>query len=397
MGQSLLVIKLKSPSKSVPFHSYLGPRAFGQGLRVWPSVNRTVMSSPNREEGSSSTGMSNDDVGQNCGKKGRFSERSWEELDWDCLTNVLSKVGMESLLLAVPFVCKSWYKTSLNPLCWQNLSFPDFLPYPLFIDIAEEDDGPLSFGPFYDKFVNEYGIDRSRFSITAFVKSVVDRSNGKAIYLTLPEFCTEEALRYVSDECPLLKFLWLTDDLVVFKHSQIMPEVIGKWKLLECLILGSGLVNIVEQIGGTNNARGLSKHFEVLLTSQTPLCYNVLDRILEQTGTHCKYLSYLMIYDDSLGEVEASTIVNLLPNLKKLLVRNCRIERDSVVTLLRGCKELVLFDAKNCEGFEESDEEISKLAFRIHTYSCNSCVSRELGVLRLFSKVRKVIFMMLDL
>ena len=43
----------------------------------------------------------------------------------DCLVNVLEKVGMRSLLLDAPFVCKSWYRASLHPSCWQSLIFID--------------------------------------------------------------------------------------------------------------------------------------------------------------------------------------------------------------------------------------------------------------------------------
>ena len=35
----------------------------------------------------------------------------------DCLVKVFQKVGMEALLLDVPFVCKSWYEATLNPKC----------------------------------------------------------------------------------------------------------------------------------------------------------------------------------------------------------------------------------------------------------------------------------------
>ncbi|KAI5345161.1 hypothetical protein L3X38_013038 [Prunus dulcis] len=36
-----------------------------------------------------------------------MDEQRWEDLEMDCLVKVLEKVGMESLLLDVPFVCKS--------------------------------------------------------------------------------------------------------------------------------------------------------------------------------------------------------------------------------------------------------------------------------------------------
>lgn len=88
-----------------------------------------------------------------------------------------------------------------------SLYIPDFEPFPLFTHSES----------------NVHGIE-------SFIKLVVKRSNGKAL-----GFSTEKALRYVSDACPNLRVLSLPDDLMIFKHSQIIPEVIGKWKFLEQL------------------------------------------------------------------------------------------------------------------------------------------------------------------
>ena len=41
--------------------------------------------------------------------------RKWDGLNDGTLVNALGRVGMESLLLDVPFVCKSWYKASREP------------------------------------------------------------------------------------------------------------------------------------------------------------------------------------------------------------------------------------------------------------------------------------------
>ncbi|KAJ4825713.1 hypothetical protein Tsubulata_001211, partial [Turnera subulata] len=47
--------------------------------------------------------------------------RKWEDLEKGCLVNVLGRVGMESLLLDVPFVCKSWYRAGLEPKRWEQI------------------------------------------------------------------------------------------------------------------------------------------------------------------------------------------------------------------------------------------------------------------------------------
>ncbi|KAK9920218.1 hypothetical protein M0R45_028776 [Rubus argutus] len=321
----------------------------------------------------------------------QFLSRRWEELDEDCLTNVFAKVGMESLLLSVPFVCKSWYTTTLNPLCWKFLSFPDFEPYPLFTappcddvvnlefaadDICVEEFEPNTFGPFYDKLVQEYGIDRTRFSITAFVKSVVDRSHGKALYLKLPAFCTEEALRYVSDACPELKGLRLPDDLVIFKHSQIIPQVIGKWKFLKHLSLGGSMARIAMQYH--KSGEYLCKNFEGLLSLEnydSPNSSTNLYEILVEIGIHCKHIRSLHVFDALVGEVEALTIATMLPNLVNLTLGQSQIQRDSLVMLLRGCKKLCCFHLAYCEGFEEGDEEMLKLASHISDFRCKGALS----------------------
>ena len=96
-----------------------------------------------------------------------MEQRKWEDLDKDCLVKVFEKVDMESLLLDIPFVCKSWHKETLNPSCWNSLIFPDFEPEFPYV----ERDYPI-----FDRFVSEFGLDRDHFSVTAFIKFVVNRS-----------------------------------------------------------------------------------------------------------------------------------------------------------------------------------------------------------------------------
>lgn len=104
-----------------------------------------------------------------------MSGPKWEDLNMDCLVNVLRRVGIESLLFGAPFVCQSWYKASLHPSCWQIINFQKL------------ESGAL-FWEFY------YG------NTTEFIKSIINRSRGKAIAVRLPDNCTEEALRYIADE-----------------------------------------------------------------------------------------------------------------------------------------------------------------------------------------------------
>lgn len=262
--------------------------------------------------------------------------RRWDQLDFDCLVNIFGKVGragMESLLLDVPFVCKSWHKASLDPKCWESLIFPIISTNPCDTEVETED---WTFDPFLKRFVREYRIHKRRFSITAFIKFMVNRSKGCATQIRLPVCTSEAALKHVADTCPRLKNLSLPSDVVYYK-SRMIPDMIGKWKHLEYLLMGS--------------------------------CYHDMEKIVSQISIHCKNFSELYILD-CLIRKEAALAIAKLPNLKHIIMRNSKIERVDLVILLKGCKNLVSLDARNCLGFDAGDEEISKLASRISDFRC---------------------------
>ncbi|KAL6185721.1 hypothetical protein ACLB2K_041848 [Fragaria x ananassa] len=239
---------------------------------------------------------------------------------------------MESLLLDIPFVCKSWHKETLNPSCWNSLIFPDFEPeFPY-----DECDYPI-----FDRFVSEFGLDRDHFSVTAFIKFVVNLSQGNAVSLKLPGCSSLEAFEYVTDECPniiifgLLRCLLWKDDIDL--------ELIGKFKNLFMLALGS--------------------------------C-TYLDRVLAVVSKHCKLFSHLILSNAQIGKEEATAIVNLIPDIKLLSLNDAQIDRDNLILLLKGCKELVMLDAKDCIGFDEGDDEIAKLASHIKNFHCEGSKER---------------------
>ncbi|KAK9933185.1 hypothetical protein M0R45_020389 [Rubus argutus] len=259
-------------------------------------------------------------------------QRRWEELDVDCLVSIFGRVGMESLLLDVPFVCKSWYKATLNPSCWQSLIFPELTTDPFGFNLEDT---------FIERFVNEYRLDESRFSATAFIKFVISRSKGKATALRLSRCASEDALKYAADDCHLFSWVSCPNGSGIAPRfsenkSSIIQEVIGKWTHLEWLVLGSS--------------------------------YN-LENFLGQICIHCKDLSRLSVANAYIGKDTAVAIVSSLPKLKQLILKKANIGRDDLVTLLQGCKELVHLDVSDCIGFNEEDEEISKLASHIANFS----------------------------
>ncbi|KAL7177278.1 hypothetical protein ACSBR2_030597 [Camellia fascicularis] len=246
----------------------------------------------------------------------------WENLNTDSLVNVLRRVGIESLILNVPFVCNSWYKASLSHLCWQRLVFPR-MPSP-------NDSFPCD--GFTPKLLDKYKIE-GEFYVTSFIKSIVKRSDKSTTFLALPVSCTEEALFYVADECPNLRALVMPYELCF--EDKIIPKLMSKWKALEILVLGSNLE---------------------------------MEEILAETVIHCKNLVAFAIISGYIEKRHASAMVNLLPNIKHLSLRHAHMERENLVMILKGCKELEYLDVSFCEGFNEGDGEILRLASHISTF-----------------------------
>ena len=102
--------------------------------------------------------------------------------------NVFGGVKRDSLLFAVPYVCKSWYQVSLVPVCWKRFVFPHF----------EQ--------TIMKRFMKVYQ-SMGLFSVTSFINSILHCSNRLATALMLPDCCTKEALEYAVDEGPALKVL----------------------------------------------------------------------------------------------------------------------------------------------------------------------------------------------
>ncbi|CAL2224747.1 unnamed protein product [Prunus armeniaca] len=161
---------------------------------------------------------------------------------------------MEALLLDVPFVCKSWYKATLNPSCWQPLIFPDNKCIEVWPwDVSE----CLDFQNLMDRFASEYHIDGDRCSVTAFLKFVINRSIVNSTVLKLPKCCTVEVLEFVANVCPGLVTSSLPGDLLDSKH--MILELIGKWKNLEVVQKLIGMLDARDCSGFDENDDEISK------------------------------------------------------------------------------------------------------------------------------------------
>ncbi|KAK6914299.1 hypothetical protein RJ641_021620 [Dillenia turbinata] len=268
-----------------------------------------------------------------------MEERKWEELQTDCLVNILKRVGIESLLLDVPLVCKTWYNATHNPLCWSNLIFPDLDPRRRLVGrifYEQQLNGVRTAESHANAFFATFSWKFGGFSPSAFIRFVVKRSGGSATSLVVPPQCTEEDLKYLANECPALKFLELPSEILI-QHQHEVSKLIRKWKKLEILSLHS-----LPDMGN----------------------------IFSQINRHCKRFIGLSIeHGVFIGSDEVSAIVNFLPNIKHLSIRGAIISRENLLRILKGCKELVLLDATDCVGFVK-DVEILKHAAHICCFKC---------------------------
>ncbi|KAL7177309.1 hypothetical protein ACSBR2_030628 [Camellia fascicularis] len=128
----------------------------------------------------------------------------WENSNTDCLVNVLGRVGIGSLILNVPFVCKLWYKASLSHLCWQRLVFPR-MP-------SANDSYFVSLATYFVSICN----------IPHFIKH-----------------CNISHICLLFTMCPNLRALVMPYELCF--EDEIIPKLMSKWKALEILVLGRNI------------------------------------------------------------------------------------------------------------------------------------------------------------
>ena len=114
----------------------------------------------------------------------------------------------------------------------------------------------------------------------------------------------------------------------------IIPQFISKWKSLEMMRLGK---------------------FH-------------MKEVLPEIGLHCNNFIWLSAPETYIGKDEASAIVTSLPQLKYLDLHGASFEKETLVMILQGCKQLVHLDIRDCWGFHGVDAEILKLASHIPTF-----------------------------
>ncbi|XP_042380140.1 F-box/LRR-repeat protein At3g48880-like [Zingiber officinale] len=131
------------------------------------------------------------------------------------------RLALGDLAVAVPFVCKSWYRASLDPSCWRRLNFRSL--------------GFTPCSPFSRAFALRYCL-HSPLSFSAFLRFTLHRSRGIVDQLAFPlsSAVSIHDLAYASVKCLRLKALALPDNLMLEDDLRI-PELVRWWKDLEHL------------------------------------------------------------------------------------------------------------------------------------------------------------------
>ncbi|CAL2262633.1 unnamed protein product [Prunus armeniaca] len=88
---------------------------------------------------------------------------------------------------------------------------------------------------------------------------------------------------------------------------------------------------------------------------------------------HIGFLAYYL-FTDRRGLERLLGVEAMMPSLQdpeRFNLWGAKVNRDGLVTLMHGCKDLVMLDARDCSGFDENDDEISKIASHISQFKCD--------------------------
>ena len=95
--------------------------------------------------------------------------------------------------------------------------------------------------------------------------------------------------------------------------------------------------------------------------------------LLVEIGVHCKNFCHLEIDRTYNGREIASAIVTFLPNTKYLHLRDGRIDRKSLETILQGCMELVHLNVRGSLCFE-CDDWLLKLTSHVTNFQYSESI-----------------------
>ncbi|MFS8005903.1 putative F-box domain, leucine-rich repeat domain superfamily, F-box-like domain superfamily [Helianthus anomalus] len=228
----------------------------------------------------------------------------WNEFPVHCLVQVLTRVGMESLVQTVPLVCKSWYDATFYPQCWQRLVFHKS-PY----NLQTPKSSWLGFGLLHQHTEEDDALEK-------FLHFAVGRSHGLVTELIFPpqSRLKEGQIAWIAQRCPSLKLL-----------------SICKWKDLEGLQISS-------LIGLKTTIANISKN--------------------------CPKFSHLSVYVPRLDGDVALAIASQLPHITRTLdLRFSTIQRHDLLLILKGCQKL-----EHLHISDHADDDILQVAPHVRVF-----------------------------
>ena len=99
-----------------------------------------------------------------------------------------------------------------------------------------------------------------------------------------------------------------------------------------------------------------------------------LKEIMPEIGLHCNNFIWLSAPYTYIGKDEASALVSSLSELKYLDLHGGDFEKEALVMILQGCKQLVHLDISKSFGFDDDDAEILELASHIPSFKCEGSI-----------------------
>ena len=123
---------------------------------------------------------------------------------------------------------------------------------------------------------------------------------------------------------PELRTLALSSSVCEEHGDGLIPSLIIKWKNLEALKLGNPIF---------------------------------INDILEPIP-----IALLDLRNCSVGGEAAAAIVSHFPKLKRLIMNESIVNKEDLLLIMQGCKQLDHLHVRNCSGFDEGDEDILRLS-----------------------------------
>lgn len=224
--------------------------------------------------------------------------RRWEDLDIDVLVKIFQSFDIFELTSGIPQVCSTWRLACCDPLLWRTLNLSNLKSN--FIKIPLE--------PYV------YVDGRSDKTLTRILKLALNLSRGSisTLIFHFNLYISDEQLTYTAERCPGLKRLVMPAWNRIKKTG--ICKAIRMWEDLESLTMPS--------------------------IANPPY-------LMEEIAKNCKNFAELKI----MGPCDiyfASTIVAYLPNLKILSLRCSMLNKDALIIILEGLKQLEVLNISHC-------------------------------------------------